>query len=350
MGGDARLTADPDLVADADGVVLPGVGAFGACMDALRESGLEQPALDAVASGRPFLGICVGMQMLFDASEEDRDARGLGVIPGTIRWIPAGVQAPADAMEPARDSGSPTTRCSASSATSRGCTSCTRCTACPTIPTSSPPRASTAASSTPRSGSATCSPPSSIPRSRARRALQLLANFVRRVRRVTRAIELYPAIDLRDGRVVRLTQGDYDAETVYGDDPVAVADRVRRRRRDVGARRRPRRRAHRRPGQPRRSWLASPRRSPVGAGCRPVAACARSADVEALADAGVARVVMGSAAVREPELVAAASRDHAGGGRARPPRRRAGRARLDRGQRRASRRGARARSRRRRRS
>jgi imidazole glycerol-phosphate synthase subunit HisH len=94
MGGDARLTDDPGLIADADGAVLPGVGAFGACMDALRESGLERPALDAVASGRPFLGICVGMQMLFDASEEDRDAHGLGVIPGTIRWIPAGVKRP----------------------------------------------------------------------------------------------------------------------------------------------------------------------------------------------------------------------------------------------------------------
>jgi imidazole glycerol-phosphate synthase subunit HisH len=94
MGGDAVLTADPRIVAEADGVVLPGVGAFGACMQALRESGLEQPALDAVASGRPFLGICVGMQMLFDASEEDRHARGLGLIPGTIRWIPSGVKRP----------------------------------------------------------------------------------------------------------------------------------------------------------------------------------------------------------------------------------------------------------------
>ena len=94
MGGDACLTTDPDVVAAADGVVLPGVGAFGACMDALRDSGLEQPAFDAVASGRPFLGICVGMQMLFDASEEDRDARGLGAIPGAIRWIPAGVKRP----------------------------------------------------------------------------------------------------------------------------------------------------------------------------------------------------------------------------------------------------------------
>lgn len=94
MGADARLTADADLIARADGVVLPGVGAFGACMAALRACGLEGPALDAAASGRPFLGICVGMQMLFDASDEDPVARGLGIVPGTIRWIPPGVKRP----------------------------------------------------------------------------------------------------------------------------------------------------------------------------------------------------------------------------------------------------------------
>jgi glutamine amidotransferase len=94
MGADARLTADPGLIADADGVVLPGVGAFGACMAALRAARLEQPALDAVESGRPFLGICVGMQMLFSRSEESADVAGLGVIPGTVRWIPPDVKRP----------------------------------------------------------------------------------------------------------------------------------------------------------------------------------------------------------------------------------------------------------------
>ena len=93
-GADARLTADPGLIADADGVVLPGVGAFGACMDALRGAGLEQPAHDAVVSGRPFLGICVGMQMLFTSSEENPAAAGLGIIPGVIRWIPQGPKIP----------------------------------------------------------------------------------------------------------------------------------------------------------------------------------------------------------------------------------------------------------------
>jgi len=94
VGGDARLTRDPDFVASADAVVLPGVGAFGACMDALRGAGLEDVVYGAVDSGRPFLGICVGMQMLFTSSQEDLDARGLDIISGTVKWIPPGVKRP----------------------------------------------------------------------------------------------------------------------------------------------------------------------------------------------------------------------------------------------------------------
>jgi imidazole glycerol-phosphate synthase subunit HisH len=94
VGADARLTADPAQVAAADAVVLPGVGNFGRCMEALRSSGLEDVARDAVASGRPFLGICVGMQMLFDASEESPGTAGLGVLAGTVRWLPPTVKLP----------------------------------------------------------------------------------------------------------------------------------------------------------------------------------------------------------------------------------------------------------------
>ncbi|MEY4248255.1 MAG: imidazole glycerol phosphate synthase subunit HisH [Actinomycetota bacterium] len=94
VGGDAHLTRDPKFVASADAVVLPGVGAFGACMDALRGAGLEEVVYDAVDSGKPFLGICVGMQMLFTSSEEDLDARGLDLISGTVKWIPPGVKRP----------------------------------------------------------------------------------------------------------------------------------------------------------------------------------------------------------------------------------------------------------------
>jgi glutamine amidotransferase len=94
VGADAVLTDDPATATAADAVVLPGVGAFGACMDALRSSGLEPAVRDAVASGRPFIGICVGMQMLFDSSEEDPSATGLGIIPGRVRFIPEGVTRP----------------------------------------------------------------------------------------------------------------------------------------------------------------------------------------------------------------------------------------------------------------
>jgi glutamine amidotransferase len=87
-GADAHLTADPKVVARSQAVVLPGVGAFGACMRALRVAGLEPVVHEAVDSGRPFMGICVGMQMLFtDSSEDDRAEPGLGIIEGSIEWI-----------------------------------------------------------------------------------------------------------------------------------------------------------------------------------------------------------------------------------------------------------------------
>lgn len=94
VGADAVLTNESSVAELADAVVLPGVGAFGACMAALRDAGLESVVHGAVNSGVPFLGICVGMQMLFDGSEEDPDATGLGVIPGKVSWIPSSVPRP----------------------------------------------------------------------------------------------------------------------------------------------------------------------------------------------------------------------------------------------------------------
>ncbi len=94
VGADAVLTTDPAEVDAAAGVVLPGVGHFGRCIDALRDSGLEEPAKAAIDAGKPFLGICVGMQMLYDGSEEDPDAKGMGVLAGRVRLLPAGVKRP----------------------------------------------------------------------------------------------------------------------------------------------------------------------------------------------------------------------------------------------------------------
>ncbi|MCU1496353.1 MAG: hisH [Acidimicrobiales bacterium] len=99
VGADAQLTADPDLIAAAAGIVLPGVGAFGRCMEALGQAGLTDIAREAATAaaageGRPFLGVCVGMQMLFDGSDETPGVAGLGVIGGRIRLIPDGVKRP----------------------------------------------------------------------------------------------------------------------------------------------------------------------------------------------------------------------------------------------------------------
>lgn len=76
-----------DRIADierAERLVLPGVGAFGACAAEIRRRGLERPILDAVESGKPFLGVCVGMQLLFDEGEEMGRHRGLGILPGRV--------------------------------------------------------------------------------------------------------------------------------------------------------------------------------------------------------------------------------------------------------------------------
>jgi imidazole glycerol-phosphate synthase subunit HisH len=94
VGADARLTDDPAVVRDAAGVVLPGVGNFGRCMQALEASGLDDLAIEAAFSGRPFLGVCVGMQMLYEGSEETPSIPGLGVLPGMVRLLPGQVKRP----------------------------------------------------------------------------------------------------------------------------------------------------------------------------------------------------------------------------------------------------------------
>jgi glutamine amidotransferase len=85
---------DAVSVEAADAVVLPGVGAFGACARALRDSGLEGPARAAVEAGVPFFGVCVGFQLLYEGSVESPGAQGLGIFPGTVSPLPPGVKHP----------------------------------------------------------------------------------------------------------------------------------------------------------------------------------------------------------------------------------------------------------------
>jgi glutamine amidotransferase len=84
-GHQAAVTRDPRVIADAGHVVLPGVGAFADCMANLETYGLAEPIRKAIASGKPFLGICLGLQLLFTESEEFGVHKGLGVLPGRVK-------------------------------------------------------------------------------------------------------------------------------------------------------------------------------------------------------------------------------------------------------------------------
>lgn len=90
IGADCVVSADKEVLAAADAAILPGVGSFGDAMNELRSRGLEEPIKDFIASNKPFLGICLGLQILFESSEESPGAVGLGVLKGKIVRIPDG--------------------------------------------------------------------------------------------------------------------------------------------------------------------------------------------------------------------------------------------------------------------
>jgi len=89
VGAEACLTREHHEIRNAERLILPGVGAFARAMDALRSRGLAEPLKDFLATGRPFLGICIGMQVLMNASSEFGEHKGLGIIPGRVERIPA---------------------------------------------------------------------------------------------------------------------------------------------------------------------------------------------------------------------------------------------------------------------
>ena len=89
VGAQVAVTRDPELVRQADKVVLPGVGAFGDCMGNLERYGLVPAIRETAAAGKPLLGICLGLQMLFEGSEEDPGVPGLGIFPGQVKLIEA---------------------------------------------------------------------------------------------------------------------------------------------------------------------------------------------------------------------------------------------------------------------
>lgn len=92
LGFDARISSDPSDLLATDKIVLPGVGAFKDCITNLCDGGFVEPLLRHVENGKPLLGICVGMQMLFDESEEFGRHKGLGLLPGKVNRFPIGME------------------------------------------------------------------------------------------------------------------------------------------------------------------------------------------------------------------------------------------------------------------
>ncbi len=88
IGADCKVTSDKDEILNADGAILPGVGSFGDAMDTMAKRGIKDTIIEYTKSGKPFLGICLGLQLLFPESEETPGVKGLDIFKGTITKIP----------------------------------------------------------------------------------------------------------------------------------------------------------------------------------------------------------------------------------------------------------------------
>lgn len=87
---ECKITSDKNEILNADGAILPGQGEFGDCMNSIKNSGIKETVDEFIKTGKPFLGICVGLQLLFEKSEESPKTQGLGIFKGTIKRIPNG--------------------------------------------------------------------------------------------------------------------------------------------------------------------------------------------------------------------------------------------------------------------
>ncbi len=106
VGARVEVTRDPDVVRRAARIVVPGQGSMPACAEAMRASGVAEALIEALGRGARMLGICVGLQVLFERGEEAGGARGLGLVPGTVARLPAGVKLPHIGWSPVRAVGS----------------------------------------------------------------------------------------------------------------------------------------------------------------------------------------------------------------------------------------------------
>ncbi|KPU44965.1 imidazole glycerol phosphate synthase subunit HisH 1 [Oxobacter pfennigii] len=94
VGAKCCITSDPNFIRSSDGVILPGVGAFKDAIDCIKENKLEEAIIKSVKDKKPFLGICLGMQLLFEKSFENGIHDGLGILKGEVKMIPEGVKIP----------------------------------------------------------------------------------------------------------------------------------------------------------------------------------------------------------------------------------------------------------------
>lgn len=223
-GIEAAVTSDPAVIAAADGILLPGVGAFEDAARKLRESGLGEVVKREAAAGKPLLGICLGMQLLFERSYEYGEHEGLGLIPGSVRpiadVIPADLKIPHIGWNPlnfvrrtpifkyvregdcvyfvhsyyAADCGDAVTATAEYGAPLTASVQSGNVFGCQFHPE--------------KSGSV---------------GLGILRAFGELCDARKKPMTIFPAIDLVGGKAVRLLRGDYAQMTVYSDDPAAVA-------------------------------------------------------------------------------------------------------------------------------
>ena len=302
LGADARLVSDPDDAVGAAGVVLPGVGAFGRCAQALRKTGLDAAVGDALARGVPFLGICVGFQLLYEGSEESPGEPGLAVLGGTVRALPPGVKRP---------------QMQWNQLVLRGGNGSGLLAGMPPEPwvyfvhSFAPEMSDDVVATCDYGGEVVAAAERGPvwgaqfhPEKSGSVGLAILANFVAVCRdgprrRVSRIMELFPAIDLHDRGAVRLVQGDFGRVRGYGD-PVALARSYV----DGGARW-----IHvvdldaARTGEPVNRDVVLQIAAAVDVEVQAGGGVRGTADAAALLDHGVQRVVLGTAALETPELV-----------------------------------------------
>ena len=219
LGYEARVSGEAGDIAAADALVLPGQGAAKPTMQGLRERGLVEPVLNSISEGRPFFGVCMGLQVLFDFSAEG-DQECLGVLPGSVERLPKGVKAAPHGLEqcgtephqpPLQWHSRPLLLLFRSQLSPRA-----------------PGPKSDSRHNRLRPHLLLCRSPGqcgrhSLPSGEERDpGPQDVRKFHAKLGSGTE-MEVIPAIDLKAGRCVRLLQGDFDKETVFSTDPGAVA-------------------------------------------------------------------------------------------------------------------------------